>query len=91
MDPASIALLEGLESNEPRTYTALSKRHKVPRTALWTRGLTSIEEKAKSQQYLTPAEEKALAAYLIQMSDIGYPISNKYIPSLAFIIARRLA
>ena len=91
MDPASIALSNGLEPNEPRTYTALSKRHNVPRTTLWNRahGLLSIEARAKSQQYLTPAEEKALARYLIQMSDIGYPVPIKYIPSLAFVIARR--
>jgi hypothetical protein len=49
MDPASVALAEGLEPNEPRTYAALSNRHQVPRTTLWNRahGLPSIEEKAK--------------------------------------------
>jgi hypothetical protein len=91
MDAASVALAEGLEPNEPRTYTALSKCHKVPSTTLWNRAhrQPSIEEKAKSQQYLNPAEEKALAKYLIHMSDIGYPVRVKYIPSLAFIIARQ--
>jgi hypothetical protein len=34
-------------------------------------------------------EEKALAKYLIRMSNIGYLISIKYILSLAFIIACR--
>jgi hypothetical protein len=48
-----------------------------------------IEENAKNQQYLTPAEEKALARYLIQMNDFGYPVPVKYTPSLAFIIARQ--
>lgn len=83
--------VSGLEPNESRTYTALSNRHSVPRTTLWNRahGLPSIKEKAKSQQYLTPAEEKALARYLIQMHEIGYPVPVKYIPSLAFIIARQ--
>ncbi|KAF2177634.1 hypothetical protein K469DRAFT_602423 [Zopfia rhizophila CBS 207.26] len=91
MDPASIALSEGREPNEPRTYTALSERHNVSHTTLWNRahGLPSIREKAESQQYLTPTEEKALARYLIQMSDIGYPVLMKCIRSLAFIIARQ--
>ena len=34
-------------------------------------------------------EEKSLAKYLIDMSNIGYPVRIKYIPSLAFIIARQ--
>jgi hypothetical protein len=91
MDPASVALTEGLEPDEPKTYTALSKRHKVARTTLWNRahGQSSKEEKAERQQYLTPVEEKALANYVIRMSNIGYPIRIKYIASLAFIIARR--
>jgi hypothetical protein len=88
MDTASIALSEGLEPNEPMTYTALSVRHKVPRTTLWNRahGQPSIEAKAAGQQYLTPAEEIALANYVIRMST-GYPVRVKHITSLAFIIA----
>ena len=88
---AGSRMSSGLEATEPRTYTALSKCHKVSRTTLWNRtyGQPSIEEKAKSQQYRTPAEEKALAKYLIRMSNIGYPVRVMYIPSLAFIIARR--
>jgi len=35
MDAASLALAEGLEPTEPRTYAALSKRRNVPRTTLW--------------------------------------------------------
>jgi DDE superfamily endonuclease len=91
MDPASIALSQGLDSSEPRTYAALSTPHNVPRTTLWNRahGLPSIEDKARSQQYLNPAEEKALAEYLIHMSAIGYPVPMKCVPSLAFIIRRR--
>jgi hypothetical protein len=88
MDPASIALSEGLEPNEPMTYTALSVRHKVPRTTLWNRahGQPSIEAKAAGRQYLTPTEEIALANYAIRMST-GYPVRVKHITSLAFIIA----
>jgi hypothetical protein len=90
MDPASIALSEGLEPNEPTTYTALSIRHKVPRTTLWNRahGQPSIEAKAAGQQYLSPAEEIALTNYVIRMS-AGYPVRVKHITSLAFIIARQ--
>jgi Tc5 transposase-like DNA-binding protein len=90
MGPASVALSEGLEPNERRTYAALSKRHKVPRTTVWNRahGRLSITEKAKRQQYLTPAEEKALVKYLLQMSNNGYPVPIKYLCSLAFTIAR---
>jgi hypothetical protein len=66
-------------------------RRLLPRTALWNRahGLPSIEDKAKSQQYLTTAEEIALARYLIRMCDIGYPVPMKCICSLAFIVARQ--
>ncbi|OCL11361.1 hypothetical protein AOQ84DRAFT_264339, partial [Glonium stellatum] len=46
-------------------------------------------DEAKSQQYLTPAEENALARYLMRMSDIGYPVPMKCIRSLAFVIVRR--
>jgi len=57
-----VVLSDGLDPAEPRTYAALSKRGKVPRSILWHRahGRPSKEEKAKSQQYLTPSEEKAL-------------------------------
>jgi hypothetical protein len=91
MDAASIALADGLEPNEPRSYRALSKRHEVACTTLWNRahGQPSKEDKAKGQQYLTPMEEKALAKYLIHMSTLGFPVRIKYIPSLAFVIARQ--
>lgn len=89
MDRASQALAEGLASDQPKTYAALSEKGKVPRSTLYhrARGRRSKEEKARSQQYLTPWEEKALAKYLIRMSDIGYPVRIKYVSSLALIIA----
>jgi hypothetical protein len=89
MNAACVALAEGFESNKPRTYRALSKCHNIPRTTLWNRahGQPSIKEKPKRQQYLSRAEENALAKYLIHMSDRGYPIRAICVPSLAFIIA----
>ena len=61
-DCASKALAESLLKGESRTYDAISKRSKVPLSTLHHRahGRRSKEEKAQSQQYLTPSEEKAL-------------------------------
>jgi hypothetical protein len=91
MDPASVAISEGLDPTEPRTYAALSKRSTVPRTTLWNRthGRPSIQEKAKSQQYLNPSEEKALVEYLLRMSNNGFSIPIKYLRSLALVIAHQ--
>jgi hypothetical protein len=52
MDRASQVLARDLEPDEPRTYAALSKRGKVPRSTLWHRahGRPSKEDKAKRQQ-----------------------------------------
>ena len=47
-----------------------------------------MKEKAQGQQYLTPEEEKALISFLLLMSDLGQPVRIKYIPSLAFSLAR---
>jgi hypothetical protein len=38
------------------------------------RGRRSIEEKAQSQQYLTPWEEDVVVKFELQMSDLGQPI-----------------
>jgi hypothetical protein len=90
MDRASQVLVEGLPAGEPRTYVALSKWGKVPRSTLYHRahGRRSKEDKAKSQQYLNPSEEKALVKYLLRMSNHGYPVPIEHLPSLAFTIAR---
>ena len=48
-----------------------------------------MEEKAQSQQYLKPYEEEVIIKYLLQMSDLGYPIRIKYIPSIAFSVTRQ--
>ena len=90
-DRASEALAAGDLPGEPRTYNAISKQWNVPLSTLHHRaqGRRSKEQKAQSQQYLTPAEEKALEKFLRLMSDLGNPMRIKFIPSLAFRIARQ--
>jgi hypothetical protein len=44
-----------------------------------------MEEKAQGQQYLKPYEEEVIVKYLLQMSDFGYSIRMKFIPSLAIV------
>jgi hypothetical protein len=90
-DRASEALAEGFLPGEPRTYDAISKRRNIPLSTLHHRaqGRRSREQKAQSQQYLTPSEEKALEKFLILMSDLGNPVRIKFVPSLAFSIARQ--
>ncbi len=89
-DRASKALAEASLPGEPRTYDATSKCSRVPLTTLYYRdhGQPSIEAKAEGQLYLTPSEEKALEKYLKLMADLGNPVRIKYLPALAFSIAR---
>ncbi|KAF1940397.1 hypothetical protein EJ02DRAFT_350073, partial [Clathrospora elynae] len=89
MDSATIALLDGLDPTESGKYAALSKASNVPYTTLWHRahGRPSIQDKAKSQQYLTPSEEEALVNYLLRMANNGFPIPIIYTRSLAAVIA----
>jgi hypothetical protein len=47
-----------------------------------------MEDKAQGQQYLKPYEEEVIIKYLLQMSDLGYPIRMKFIPSLAYSVTR---
>jgi hypothetical protein len=75
-DRASKALEGASLPGEPRTYDAISKCSGVPSSTLYYRdhGRRSREEKAQSQQYLAPAEEKAFVIYLKQMANLGNPI-----------------
>jgi Tc5 transposase-like DNA-binding protein len=90
MDRASQVLADGLPESQPCTYRALARHGEIAYATVWHRahGRRSKEEKARRQQYLTPAEEKALAQYLKRMADLGYPIPIKHLRSLAFSIAR---
>jgi hypothetical protein len=53
------------------------------------RGRWSIEEKAQSQQYLYPWEEKALVKFLVQQDALGRSVRIKYVRSIAFSAARQ--
>ena len=90
-DRASEALAEGLLPGEPRTYRTISRHRYVPLSTLHHRaqGRRSKEQKAQSQQYLAPSEEKALERFLTLISDLGSPVRIKFVPSLAFIITRQ--
>ncbi len=86
-DPAAAALDRFGRSAE-NSYGALSNQSGVPLSTLWHRdhGRGSIKQKAASQQYLTPQEEKALVDYLLRMSRKGYPLPVKLARNLAHII-----
>ncbi|KFX85876.1 hypothetical protein V490_09347 [Pseudogymnoascus sp. VKM F-3557] len=90
-DRASRALAKGFLPGEPQVYDVISNREDVPLSTLNHRahGRPSIEQKAQGQRYLTPPEEKALEKYLKLMSDLGNHVRIKFIPSLAFNIARQ--
>lgn len=90
MDQASKVLAQA-SLHEPTTWAALSDASGVPLTTLYNRahGRRSKEAKAQSQQYLTVEEEKALVAFILLMHSFGQPVRIKYIPTLAFSIARR--
>jgi len=86
-DPAAAALDRFGHSAE-NSYGALSNQSGVPLSTLWHRdhGRGSIKQKAASQQYLTPQEEKALVDYLLRMSRKGYPLPVNLARNLAHII-----
>ncbi|KAF2786567.1 hypothetical protein K505DRAFT_218774, partial [Melanomma pulvis-pyrius CBS 109.77] len=90
MDPASKVLAEASASETPRTWAALSEWSDVPLHTLYyrARGRRSREEKAQRQQYLTVEEEQALVTFLLLMSSLGQPVQIKYLPLLAFSLAR---
>jgi len=91
MNRASQVLAQGLPPGVRRTYAALAERGDVPLSSLHHRdkGRRSKEEKAQSQQYLNPEEEKALVKFLLLMYNLGQPVRIKFIPSLAFSVARQ--
>ena len=91
MDRASQVLARGAPPSVPKSYRALADHGNVPHSTLHhrDRGRRSIEEKAQSQQYLTPWEEDVVVKYLLQMSDLGQPVQIKFIPSIAFSVTRQ--
>jgi hypothetical protein len=91
MDKATQVLIQGVPPGVPSSYRALADHGKVPRSTLHHRaqGRRSIEEKALSQQYLTPCEAKAVVDFLLQIANLGQPMRMKYIPSIAFSTTRQ--
>ena len=83
MDKASLVLDQDLPVGVPRSYRSIADHSGIPRATLHhrARARRSVEEKAQSQQYLTPYEEKAE-----QMSEPDTPIRIKTIPSIALIL-----
>jgi hypothetical protein len=82
MVKASQALALELPPGVRDTYAARAEHGNAALSTVHhrARGRRSKEEKAQSQQYLTPLEEKALVKFLLQMSDLGQPVRIKYIP-----------
>lgn len=66
-----------------------AKRSLAPRCGIEITDGPHEKAKGQNQQYLTPPEEKALVQYLLRMAALGAPVRVKYLPSLAFSIARR--
>ncbi|KAF5847260.1 hypothetical protein GGP41_003557 [Bipolaris sorokiniana] len=91
MDAASRVLAQPVPPSLSKSYRARADRGGVPHTTLHhrARGRRSIEEKARSQQYLAPYEEDALVHFLLQMSDLGQLVRIKYIRFLAFCVTRQ--
>ena len=88
-DRASEVLVEGLPPFMTKSFRALADHGDVPCTTLQhrARGRKSLQDKARSQQYLDISEEKALVNFLVQQDALGRPVRIKYVPSIAFSIA----
>ncbi|KAH7333194.1 hypothetical protein BKA65DRAFT_507364 [Rhexocercosporidium sp. MPI-PUGE-AT-0058] len=78
MDRASQVLAQGVPPSVPKSYRALADHH----------GNISFSTLCHRQQYLRPYEEEVIIKYLLQMSNLGYPIRMKFIPSLAYSVTR---
>jgi hypothetical protein len=91
IDRATTALTRFRATTDRKTYAALSTLSDVPASTLWHRehGRRSRKEKAASQQYFTPSEEKALADFLLRMYNNDFPLRVKYLPYLAQVVNRQ--
>jgi hypothetical protein len=89
MDKASRVLAQGVPPGVRRSFRALADHGDVARTTLHhrARGRRSIEEKAQSQHYHYPWEEKALVKFLVQQDALGRSVRIKYVGSIAFSLA----
>jgi hypothetical protein len=91
MDRATLALAQDLPHGVPKTYAAIAEPTNVPLSTLHhrDRGRPWKQQSAQGRQYLTPEEEKALVNFSLIMSHLGQPVRIKFIPALAFSIARQ--
>jgi hypothetical protein len=91
MDKASQVLAQGCPHGVRKSFRALADHSDVARTTLQhrARGRRSIEEKAQSQHYLYPWEEKALVKFLVQQDALGRSVRIKHVASIAFSLARQ--
>ena len=89
MDKASQELARSVPEGVSKSFRARADHSDVPRTTLQhrARGRRSKEEKAPSQQYLYPWEEKALVRFLVQQDALGRSVRMKYLRSIAFSLA----
>jgi hypothetical protein len=73
------------------TYRTLAEHHDVARSTPYTRvhGRRSNEEKAQSQQYLTPYKEKAVVKFILHLAEFKQRVRIKHIHLLAFSVARQ--
>lgn len=90
-DRASEVLAESLPAGTTRSFRALAIHGDVPSTTLQhrARGRKSLQEKARSQQYLSVAEEKAVVNFLLQQDALGRPVRIKFVPLVAFAVAKQ--
>jgi len=90
MDRASLALAQGLAEGIPKSLRAIADYRNVPLSTLHAhaRGGESIATRAQRQQHLRPFEERALVDFILEMSELGVPIRNKFILSIALSITR---
>jgi len=91
MERARQELARVIPPRESRSFRARADRSNIPHTTLQhrARGRPPIAEKAVSQQYLSPWEEKALAEFVAHQDALGRPVRIKHLGSIAFSLARR--
>jgi hypothetical protein len=91
MDKASQVLAQGSPDGVRKSFRALADHSDVARTALQHHALgrRSNQEKAQSQHYLHPWEEKAPVKFLAQQDALGRLIRIKHVASIAFSLARQ--
>jgi DDE superfamily endonuclease len=90
LDAATVAL-DRFGHSKQNTYAVLAGMTGAGASTIWYRkhGRPSIRQKAITQQYLTPLEERALVNYLLRSDKNGYPLPVKFARTLAHIIAIR--